>query len=78
MMLNNNTQFEKSKVYDNTRQCYNIKILSELLNIVTNHPELRFQQILINQHLLTYKKNSIDIEDRFYEEPWDTYNRMKG
>lgn len=50
------------------RQEYNIKCLSVLGDIIVNHPELRFGQILYNLNL-----NG----DIFNEESVDTYERIK-
>lgn len=50
-----------------------IKILSEL---VENYPDWRFGQLLFNAGYIDRKKNSLDIQDPFYEESKDTLTRV--
>ena len=60
-----------------SRQEYNFKILSEIMHYVMNHPEIRFIQALWNVGIITRKNDTLEVEDKFYEEPDETLKRMK-
>ena len=60
------------------RQEYNLKILQKLFALIMNEPDLRFIQALWTLKLIEREKDSLDIKDRFYEEPEDTLKRMEG
>ena len=53
---------------DVNRQIYNQKILDLITRFLSNHPYLRFNQLM-------YVIN--ETNDYFNEEPWDTYERIK-
>lgn len=55
---------------------YNLKILEELIRLINKEPELRFIQALWALNLITRDKDMV-IEDKFYEEPWDTLERIE-
>lgn len=52
------------------RQIENLKILKEILDKIIDNPELRFIQIL-------WALGIVDREDRFYEEPSVTLERVR-
>lgn len=54
----------------------NLKILEELIQLLNKEPDLRFIQALWALGLITRDKDMV-IEDRFYEEPWDTLKRIE-
>lgn len=58
-----------------TRQEANRKILAHLTDAVERYPAWRFQQILWNLELIDTDEDDV-IEDRFYEEPQATLERM--
>ena len=64
-----------------SRQKENEIILSVIQNYLKNNPNIRFIQALWNLGIIT-AENSITggliIEDRYYEEPFTTINRMKS
>lgn len=60
--------FEEIQSKIKKRQTANLEIISLLSNIVENHPELRFCQILT---ILNLDK------DKFYEESVDTLEELK-
>ena len=55
---------------------YNLKILEKLIRLINKEPDLRFIQALWALGLITVDKNTL-IEDKFYEEPWDTLERIE-
>lgn len=59
------------------RQSYNFKIINELMHYIMNHPEIRFIQALWNTDIVTRKKDSLEVEDKFYEESEETFYRMR-
>lgn len=52
------------------RAKYNKECLEHLSRYLEAHPELRFIQAL-------WALNIVDREDRFYEEPWVTVEKIK-
>ena len=62
-------ELHKFKQKAENRREYNIKCLNVLADIMLEHPELRFGQILAILKL---------DGDIFYEEPVDTYERIKN
>lgn len=74
--------------FDKKRYEYNKKILAVLADYIEKHPELRFTQILWGLKLIDNEtvaldefelavKKKICIKDRYYEEPWDTLERIE-
>ena len=59
----------------NERQEYNIKILQRLFSLIMNEPDLRFIQALWALGIID-RNNDMEIKDRFYEEPEDTFKRV--
>ena len=59
----------------NKRQEYNLKILQKLFCLIMNEPDLRFIQALWVLGIIDRNKE-IQINDRFYEEPEDTFKRV--
>ena len=59
-----------------SRQHYNFKILDKLESLLEKEPDLRFIQALWALGLITRDKD-MNIEDKFYEEPWDTLERIE-
>ena len=57
------------------RQYYNFKILDELEDLLVKEPEIRFIQALWALNIINSENSSI--EDRFYEEPNDTWKKVK-
>ncbi len=60
-----------------TRLEVNRKLIKILSNIVEAYPDWRFGQILFNANFIIRKKDSLDIQDPFYEESVDTWERIK-
>ena len=48
----------------------NLAIIRRIVEIMDNHPELRFQQILYIYNIVEEGK------DKFYEEPFETLNKL--
>lgn len=58
---------------------YNLKILDKLRELCIESPQLRLVQLLYASNLLESngsEEKMILIRDRFYEEPWDTLDRI--
>lgn len=55
----------------NQRKKANLKILSRLISIVDQYPDLRFQQILIDFGITEVGK------DKFYEESVETLKKLE-
>ena len=62
----------------NKRQEYNLKILQRLFTLIMDEPDLRFIQALWTLKLVDRENDSLNIKDRFYEEPEDTLRRIEG
>lgn len=62
----------------NKRQKYNLKILQRLFTLIMDEPDLRFIQALWTLKLVDRENDSLNIKDRFYEEPEDTLRRIEG
>lgn len=60
----------------NKRQENNLKILQKLFALIMEEPDLRFIQALWALRLID-RDYSLNIIDRFYEEPEDTLVRIK-
>ena len=60
----------------NKRQEYNLKIINKLQDYIMQHPEFRFHQALWAAGIITRDSN-MNIIDKFYEEPEETYNTLK-
>lgn len=58
--------------YDYKRIEYNKKLLSKLAEAVGKNPTQRFGQILRNNFY-----PELDDQTVFYEEPWDTHQRVQ-
>jgi len=69
------------------RKLYNTAIVEKLKELVEKYPDLRFGQILINTDILKISENFIGesndgkqrnyiVDDPFYEESKDTWERM--
>ena len=58
------------------RQEYNLKIIDKLRDYIMQHPEFRFHQVLWAAGIIT-RDNNMNIVDKFYEEPEETYNTLK-
>lgn len=56
----------------NTRLKYNLDILSKLSDYCIKHPEVRFQQALVNTNIIIHDS------DLFYEESSVTLKRIKN
>lgn len=54
--------------YDQKRQTWNLALLEEVKAKIQQYPEQRFEQILWNMGLCG---------DHFYEEPWNTSERIQ-
>lgn len=63
--------------YNDKRYKYNKQILDRLGRYIETHKDMRFEQILFALGVLNPKNTEL-IQDMFYEEPWDTYNRIIG
>ena len=61
----------------NKRQEYNLKIIQKIFALVMEEPDLRFIQALWALGVIDRENSSLDIKDRFYEEPEDTLERME-
>ena len=55
------------KEFDKKRVEYNKKIHELISNVIINHPYLRYNQIMT---ILECDQS------KFYEEPWETYERL--
>lgn len=55
----------------------NIQIVSRLRNYLIKNPQLRFIQALWALDIIS-RNGNMEIEDRFFEEPWDTLQRVKA
>ena len=61
----------------NKRQEYNLKIIQKIFALVMEEPDLRFIQALWALGVIDRENGSLNIKDRFYEEPEDTLERME-
>ena len=61
----------------NKRQEYNLKIIQKIFALVMEEPDLRFIQALWALGIIDRENGSLNIKDRFYEEPEDTLERME-
>lgn len=62
--------FESINLLKPNRHKDNLAIIRRIVEIMDNHPELRFQQIL-------YVYNIVEEgEDKFYEEPSETLRKL--
>lgn len=62
----------------NKREEDNLKILQKLFFIITDEPDLRFIQALWALGIVDREEGSLEIKDRFYEEPCDTLKRIES
>lgn len=61
------------------RKLYNKSIIEKLQELVEKHPDLRFGQILMCSGVLNSAvtpNGSVLVDDPFFEEPKDTWERM--
>ena len=61
----------------NKRQENNLKILKHLFEVIIDEPDLRFIQILWALGIIDRENDSLDIKDRFHEEPEITLKKME-
>ena len=61
----------------NKRQENNLKILKHLFEVIIDEPDLRFIQILWALGIIDRENGSLDIKDRFHEEPEITLKKME-
>lgn len=59
------------------RQLNNLRIVQKLYDYVLDNPDLRFIQALWALGIINRKKDSFELEDRFYEEPEETLRKIK-
>lgn len=62
----------------NKRQENNLKILKHLFEVIIDEPDLRFIQILWALGIIDRENGSLDIKDRFHEEPEITLKKMEA
>ena len=58
------------------RQKHNLEILDKLREYFERHPEIRFIQGLWNNGIINRLDGSLDIEDKYYEEPGVTLRKL--
>lgn len=63
-----NPLFIPDEQYDRTRETYNKMIIALLNEYLQKNPQIRFWQALLNL-------SEVPID--FYEEPWETYKKIK-
>ena len=69
--MNNNTNNTLTK----KRQKANIELLAELTNYLKEYPDIRFIQALWGLGIINSNNEGL-VEDRFYEEPDITLNKL--
>lgn len=69
--------FKRICITMNKRQEYNLKILQKLFALIMEEPDLRFIQALWALRLIDRENDSLNIKDRFYEEPEETLKRIE-
>lgn len=62
----------------NKRQENNLKILKHLFEVIIDEPDLRFIQILWALGIIDRENDSLNIKDRFHEEPEITLKKMEA
>lgn len=60
-----------------SRQEVNRELVKILNDAVEKFPDWRFGQILFNYNFITRKHSSFDIEDPFYEESQETFDKLR-
>lgn len=60
-----------------SRQEVNRELVKILSDAVEKFPDWRFGQILFNYNFITRKHSSFDIEDPFYEESQETFDKLR-
>lgn len=60
-----------------SRQEVNRELVKILSDAVEKFPDWRFGQILFNYNFITRKYSSFDIEDPFYEESQETFDKLR-
>lgn len=81
-------EYQLQAIQSQQRRKANLKILEVLTDLVIKNPDLRFGQLLYNTgiatHLAVYDKHNRDNDliprytDIFFEESYDTLNRLTG
>lgn len=61
----------EQKTIQERRKYYNAKILSYIGYMLNKYPDLRFTQLLFDINIGT------GIDNKYYEEPWVTYIKLK-
>lgn len=74
----NNTKLTINMAKKLTRQEANRKLVKVINDLVEAYPDWRFGQILFNAQFIIRKKDSLDIQDPFYEESTETWGRIKS